>query len=98
MFYLPLEVYVRYNTLKRAGDLCRTFGPEHTSSHFCLFIIYSSDDEFMKNYIAAKYEKLMSNDDDIKNVIGQRAKEGKINKLYQLKSIMIDKPDDLSFG
>ena len=50
----------------------------------------------MKNYIAGKYEKLMSNDDDLKNVIGQRAKEGKINKLYQLKSIMI-KPDRSSF-
>ena len=51
----------------------------------------------MKNYIAGKYEKLMSNDDDLKNIIGQRAKEGKINKLYQLKSIMINKPDRSSF-
>lgn len=50
----------------------------------------------MKRYIARKYEKMMNNDDDLRNMIGQRAKEGKINKLYQLKTIISNKPENPS--
>lgn len=50
----------------------------------------------MKTYIAKKYEKMMNNDDDLRDLIGHRAEEGKVNKLFQLKTIIGNKHENPS--
>ena len=50
----------------------------------------------MKTYIAKKYEKMMNNDDDLRELIGHRAEEGKVNKLFQLKTIIGNKQENPS--
>ena len=38
----------------------------------------------------------MNNDDDLRDLIGHRAEEGKVNKLFQLKNIIGDKQENPS--
>lgn len=39
---------------------------------------------------------MMNNDDDLRELIGHRAEEGKVNKLFQLKSIIGNKQENPS--